>query len=177
MPRMSLVSLCFLAGLAACDVGQVNIPGPGPGGPDGAPGSPDAGVGGPDAPTAAATCRNAAAPNGSGNHNAGLACNSGNCHGPAGQGPTWTVAGTLYTTAGGGTPIAGATITVRDANGTMLDLVTAQNGNFWTPQTVAMPVTVYASQCPLLKSMVATATGDCNQCHVAGSATGAVYLQ
>ncbi len=168
--------------VAACDVGEVTIPAPAPGGPDAtpaAPGAPDAAPAsaGPDAAPSTLVCKNAVNTADTGHHNPGLDCMSAGCHGPGGQGPLWTVAGTLYGAAAGGAPIAGATITVVGANGVSTDLVSAQNGNFYTGVTIALPAKVYASKCPAVTPMIsAVSIGSCNSCHVAGSATGAVHL-
>ena len=177
----------LLALLAACDVGQVNGP-PGAPGPDApasaidgpsSPGTPDgpAASGGPDAAPATSMCRNAVQTADSGHHNAGANCNVTGCHGGGGGGPVWTVAGTLYASTAGGTAVKGATITVVDANGATHDLVTAQNGNFYTGEAIPLPATVFASSCPSIANMVSTVSlGSCNSCHVGGSATGAVHL-
>lgn len=170
-----------LALVAACDVGSVTIPAPGPGGgPDANPNAPDAAPvapGTPDAAPAAAQCKDGVNTVDTGHHNPGADCMAGNCHGPGGAGPLWSVAGTLYSTAGGGTPVSGATITVIDANGASHDLVSALNGNFYSGVAIPLPATVYASKCPAIQPMVSTfSLGSCNSCHAAGSATGAVHL-
>jgi hypothetical protein len=102
--------------------------------------------------------------NANGHHNAGMNC--GTCH-AAGK-LTWTVAGTLYNAAGGTTGVAGATIHVTDAKGTSITMVTANNGNFWTPTALTPPFKLSASSCPNTAAMSNTATGFCNQCHGAG---------
>ncbi len=110
----------------------------------------------------------------SGNHNAGLVCLG--CHNGSGVAPRWTVAGTLYASSQGGTPIAGATVTVTDANDVTVRLVTASNGNFYTGQALAMPLRVKASRCPDTRLMMATPmTGDCNSCHQAAT-NGRIHL-
>jgi hypothetical protein len=162
---------------SACEVGEVPGPGGGPGAfadpPDAGPSGPGPGDG------TAAQCRPTITAVGGGEHNPGQSCLGAGCHGPGGEGPQFTLGGTLYTTAAGGTPNVGATITVRDAAGQVLDLETMQNGNFYTRQAVAYPVTVYASECPGVMPMVsAAASGDCNSagCHAAGAPAGRVYL-
>jgi hypothetical protein len=165
--------------LAACGVGEIT--GPPPGSPDAAAGGPDGGggtdaqvqAGSPDA--APAACKPAVATTASGQHNPGTACLS--CHRAGGGAPTWTLAGTLYDRSAGGTAIAGATITVTDANGATFDLVSARNGNFWTSQPVAMPATIVASMCPDTVPMISTlSSGDCNSCHTGGGSPGRVHL-
>jgi hypothetical protein len=113
-------------------------------------------------------CVTPASPNGSGHHNEGKDCltchNSGNTKGA----PHWFVAGTLYDSATGTTPIAGATIELIDATGAKQQLVTAANGNFWTDQQVKFPVKVRASSCPDDSVMMQSDTsGACGKtgCH------------
>ncbi len=152
-----------------------------PGGPDASTGSGsgsgsgsnqmDAGVT-LDAPAFA--CRNKVTTYGSGHHNAGQNCMS-SCHDHG-----FSLAGTLYSAVNGTTPQAGATITAIDANGATIDLVAQQNGNFYTTQAVAFPVSVTASECPTIAPMtskVTSADGGCNKsgCHVAG-AVGVIHL-
>jgi hypothetical protein len=100
----------------------------------------------------------------SGHHNAGQNCMD-SCHNHG-----FTVAGTLYAGANSNTAVVGATITVKDANGQTVDVVTQQNGNFYTSTQVAFPLTVMASSCPNATKMtaqVAQGGGGCNQsgCH------------
>jgi cytochrome c553 len=166
---------------AGCDVGDITARVGGgadatlAGTPDGTPAvGPDAApAAGGDASTL--TCRNPVTTQASGQHNPGTTCMS--CHGAGGNAPRFTMGGTLYATAAGGAPVVGATITVRDASGQSIDVVSAQNGNFWIVQAVTYPVTVYASSCPTVQPMIATsATGDCNSCHAAGVGPGTVHL-
>lgn len=167
--------------LAGCTVGVGGIGGPPPGGDDGTGGGgggdvgPDAGADSPDGssvsnPDAAVfACRskvdNTTLSNG--HHNAGQDCMNG-CHNHG-----FTLAGTLYTTAAGGTPVKGGSITIVDANGQTFDVVSQLNGNFYTIKPVAFPVHVTASMCPDVKPMagtIAAGSGGCNKngCHVAG---------
>lgn len=120
-----------------------------------------------------ATCDPPATTLPNGNHNAGMACLG--CHTGAGA-PRWNVAGTLYSSAQGGTPVAGATITIVDADNVTTRLVTASNGNFYTGAVVAFPIRVVASKCPDSRTMGALAPGgNCNSCHQVGSA-GRIHL-
>jgi hypothetical protein len=118
-------------------------------------------------------CKNLAAANGNGHHNPGQDCLNG-CHNHG-----FTLAGTLYDAAGT-TALAGGTITVKDANGAMFDMIAAQNGNFYTSQAIAFPIAVYASSCPTSTPMtaaVASGSGGCNKsgCHATGG-QGHVHL-
>jgi hypothetical protein len=116
---------------------------------------------GPDA--GASSCAQPATPP-DGHHNAGaqcLTCHDGNTTGA----PRWTLAGTLYDPSNTN-PVTGATVTVIDASNTHITMISGNNGNFWTQQTVAFPVHTSASLCPASVAMTATAgVGSCNGCH------------
>ncbi|HEU5056666.1 MAG TPA: hypothetical protein VFU21_09065 [Kofleriaceae bacterium] len=102
----------------------------------------------------------------SGKHNAGKVCQS--CHDGQGAAPRWTVAGTIYTTSDGAAGLAGATIRLADAGGKEVVLVSAQNGNFWTEEELAFPLTALASRCPTERAMggaVPETGAACNSCH------------
>jgi hypothetical protein len=133
----------------------------------------DSGSGGGTDAGNGATCEQAVTSLPNGNHNAGLACLS--CHNGT-VAPRWYAAGTLFATTQGGSAISGATIIITDANNTTVKLVTAANGNFYTPQPLVMPLRVKASKCPDTRSMPPMATsGDCNSCHQA-TTTGRIHL-
>jgi hypothetical protein len=117
----------------------------------------------------APNCINLTTANGDGHHNAGTDCLT--CHNGAAA-PLFTVAGTLYTSINGGTPIAGATIRLTDGKGTAVDLVTGTNGNFYGTGAVAFPVTARASGCPndaVMSAQVQSTGGSCNGCHGTGN--------
>jgi hypothetical protein len=105
----------------------------------------------------------------SGHHNAGAECQG--CHAPGNGAPTFYLGGTLYSTAMGGTAVAGGTIEVSDASGKSVKIVSANNGNFWTTTPLTFPIQVAASLCPARVPMVAAvatqtgANGACNNCH------------
>lgn len=119
-------------------------------------------------------CKNVVTTNlGNGHHNPGQDCLNA-CHNHG-----FTLAGTLYD-AGGTTALAGGSITVKDANGATFDMVAQSNGNFFTSQTIAFPISVYASECPTSTPMTATIAannGGCNKngCHATG-AQGHIHL-
>ena len=143
---------------------------PGDPGNPGDPGSPgnDAGSSGSDSP-AGPSCIAAVSSGGDGHHNGGQDCIS--CHQSV-SGANWTIAGTLYSAASGGNAVSGATIEIVDANNTRIQLSTCDNGNFYTDQQVAFPVTVRSSQCPSNKAMSSPAqNGSCNTsgCHASGN--------
>lgn len=112
-------------------------------------------------------CESEKPANGTGYHNAGMGCLTAGCH-RGGTGPEFSVGGTLYVDRDGNAPIAGATIIVTDGDGQRLELVTAQNGNFWSTTPVRTPLYLRASHCPEDVAMVSLSqSGDCNsgQCH------------
>lgn len=163
--------------LAGCFLGADPLP---PSAHDDArPPEPDAPPPPPDAPPPI-MCKPAADNQATGNHNPGLDCQAGNCHGPASQNPTapqFTVAGTLYAAPTGATIVKYGIISIEDAKGVKLDLISAQNGNFYTSAPLTFPIKVYASKCPAIMPMVSTVQqGSCNACHVAGTTTGQVNL-
>jgi hypothetical protein len=173
-PTLLFAFVCSIT--AACDVGQVTVPAPS-GGPDASAAAPDAAAASAPDTASGPACRAAVQTADTGHHNPGQNCGVTGCHGGGGGGPVWTASGTLYTSAAGTTPMVGATVTVIDANGVTIDLVTAQNGNFYTGNAIALPAKVFASQCPSLAQMISTVSaGSCNSCHVGGSATGAAHL-
>jgi hypothetical protein len=116
-----------------------------------------------DAPAAA--CRDFVDTFPSGHHNLGQACRG--CHDGTGA-PRFTASGTLFD-ASRTEVVSGATIRIVDANGKKVEVVTALNGNFWTQEPLAYPLTVEATACPDVVPMVAKvpAPGNCNAggCH------------
>jgi hypothetical protein len=123
------------------------------------------------------TCRNQVTTgNDQGHHNPGMDCMD-SCHNHG-----FTAAGTLYTDAGGGTIVSGATITVIDSIGNTYDFASQTNGNFYTSFALLPPVSVYISECPTIDMMTAQLATDaqagCNQtgCHASGSTQGRVHL-
>jgi hypothetical protein len=104
----------------------------------------------------------------SGMHNAGMDCLG--CHKTGGIALPFTLAGTLYSNANGSAPVAGATINVTDKTGAPLKIVTADNGNFWTTNTLTFPLKVNASLCPNTVHMNGSpGVGACNSCHGSGA--------
>jgi hypothetical protein len=110
-----------------------------------------------------------------GHHNPGQNCMVSGCHGGGGGGPVFTTAGTLYTTQGGNTPAAGATVFVGNQK-----LITASNGNFFIGAAITFPTTTKVSLCPDTKPMVGAlqnaAAGNCNSCHN-GATTAKLFLK
>jgi len=152
------------------DAGNGNQPDAGNGNHPDAGGTPDAGMQGPP-------CKNKVTSVGSGHHNAGQDCmNSCHFHG-------FTLAGTLYSAASGGTAVSGASITAKDAAGQTFDIVTQADGNFYTSNSVQFPVTVYASECQIqqagvpMTDTIPSSGAGCNStgCHTT-SAQGRIHL-
>lgn len=95
--------------------------------------------------------------------NTGRDCTS--CHG-SGQSPKMTAAGTVYSSATGGTAVSGATVTITGSNGTKITMVTGSSGNFYTSSAISFPATIQVSKCPDTATMPTTITlGGCNSCH------------
>lgn len=81
------------------------------------------------------------------------------CHSGDGEGPTWTVAGTF-----GG---KGSRIQITDANGWSFALHAARNGNFYTAEEVAFPITVSVDGKLMADDggVLPVEYGGCNICH------------
>ena len=98
----------------------------------------------------------------------GVACI--NCH-SSGNGPGYSVAGTLYPTAHepddcNGTPAAGANVVIKDASGTAFTLPVNSVGNFYLGKSIRMPYTASIVSGGKTRAMVSAQTdGDCNGCH------------
>lgn len=110
-----------------------------------------------------------------GHHNPGQDCQQG-CHDHG-----FFMSGTMYSSASGGPPVVGASITFVDANGVTGDMQTNLNGNFWWSLPVAFPVRIIASMCPDIQPMmmmVDAAGAGCNKggCHSGGGSPGRVHL-
>ncbi len=100
----------------------------------------------------------------------------GQCHNGNGLGETYTAAGSLWNRrTAGGDPIAGAYVYIIDGDGKVVQLMTAQNGFFWTHEELAAPIRTYASGCPSALGMEDNTTGNCNSaaCH---SEDNKIYL-
>ena len=103
-----------------------------------------------------------------GNHNQGMSCIEGGCHDGGGPAPPWTAAGTLYADPDGTTPLPGGVITLVDASGEVIELVSTQNGNFYTDRELVFPLEADAEGCAELRAMpTPVPAGSCNQggCH------------
>ncbi|HEU5055159.1 MAG TPA: hypothetical protein VFU21_01480 [Kofleriaceae bacterium] len=106
--------------------------------------------------------------------NGGGAGCMGQCHNGSGLGEQYTAAGSLWNRrTEGGSPIQGAYIYIIDGNGKVVELMTAQNGYFWTDEPLAAPLRTYASGCPSSLGMEDDTSGNCNTgvggCHSLGN--------
>jgi hypothetical protein len=100
-------------------------------------------------------------------HYAGQECLTCHANGQNAQ-LRWTIAGTLFQDTYGTVIRGGATVTVTDARGQVVSMVTDSEGNFYTSQAVSFPITTSASACPSTKAMSEKVlTGSCNSgnCH------------
>lgn len=106
------------------------------------------------------------------------------CHGGDGPGPDFAVAGTVYETRNGTTPLPDVTVLLRDSSGATRTLLTNSVGNFylsakqWTP---AYPIFAELHYQDVEKKMVTRIgrNGGCAECHRAGdrSQMPPVYLR
>ncbi len=191
-PLPITLTALLVAGLLACEIG-VGYPDDSfaPGEVDGASAATvDASAASPDAtspdttdagsgpsgdaavPDAAPTdCDEQVSPVGDGYHYQGAPCLP--CHDRSyGSLPAFTIAGTLYSDSSGSDAVPGATIRAIDDDGRTINMITTNNGNFWSTESVAFPVTVRASMCPDTRYMpepVAASGADCSSCHSSGS--------
>ena len=87
----------------------------------------------------------------------------GQCHNGNGLGEQYTAAGALYNRrTAGGDPIQGAYIYIIGGDGKVIELMTAQNGFFWTDDEIVPPLRTYASGCPSVLGMEDDTSGNCN---------------
>ena len=93
------------------------------------------------------------------------------CHGSGGgedEARPWTVAGTVYPTAtsAAGDGVLGARVHVRDASGFAFTLRTNLAGNFYSAESVALPLEVCVEHGGAEKCMpIPAPQGSCNACH------------
>jgi hypothetical protein len=98
------------------------------------------------------------------------------CHG-SGEGPQFTIAGTVHATLTEpddcfGVP--GVTVTVHDANGQSIQMVTNEAGNFFSRAAVAMPITATLELAGHTNAMTfMPGTAACATCHSTTGANGA----
>lgn len=180
-PARIAITVWFLVALpfhAGCHVGSApesgsDDDGPTPDAAGGGDGEEVDGGGGGGAPT---ECENQLAdvadtghhPEGYDFQQGNKGCITANCHDGSSAGPTYTVAGSVYTKqVAEGDPVAGVFIYVTDANDKVVKMTTAQNGFFYTTEPVVPPFATFVSGCPQLLPMIGFADGNCNRagCH------------
>jgi len=113
-------------------------------------------------------CEPSAAADGNGRHNPGSSCISSGCHDTSDLTKKWTLAGTLYSNAGGAKAVGGATVVITDAASKEIKLVTSSNGNFFTEAAITFPVQVKASRCPNTNAMIGSVDASGGNCNIAG---------
>jgi hypothetical protein len=136
-------------------------------------------VSGPDPLGAAPQCTSGQTWNGgsegSSQMNPGMACIS--CHSQGGEGPSFTLAGTVYPT--GHEPdrcfgMAAAQVVITDAAGRTLTLTPNSAGNFSARATLTLPYNAKVVANGMTRAMSAAQTsGDCNACHTQNGDNGA----
>jgi hypothetical protein len=100
----------------------------------------------------------------------------GNCHRDGAidtsAGFVWTAGGSLFSAAADpeSPPVAGATIVIEDAEGTVHTAVTSENGQFWFTAPIAYPARTYACppEIPMAAMLMNEEQGNCNAgatCH------------
>lgn len=92
----------------------------------------------------------------------------------------WTVAGTLYADpkAAVGQGVEGIAVTVTDANGKSIALISNGVGNFYTAEPLTPPFVAMIDRNGQQIAMTAHNAGGCNSCHSnpsANSAPGRLY--
>ena len=114
---------------------------------------------------------------GSPDMNPGMACNL--CH-SGGEGPRFSISGTLYPTIHepalcyGANASTGAQVVVTGADGRTLTLAPNAAGNFFSEMAVVTPYTAKVVTSAGERAMTAAQTsGDCNACHTMAGANGA----
>ncbi len=100
-----------------------------------------------------------------------------NCHSNGGEGPDFSIAGTVFPSAH--EPIdcngsSGATVVITDAAGRVLTLTTNGAGNFSSGAALKLPYSAKVVSGGKERAMSATQmSGDCNSCHTDTGANGA----
>jgi hypothetical protein len=118
-------------------------------------------------------CDPPATPTSDGHHHPGEDCLMCHHQGSPDNAPPFTFAGTMFDSAGGAQPVAGASVHLIDALGTDVAVQSQSNGNFYATELLTFPVLAFASQCPDVKPMITVvgeADGSCNAsgCHTSG---------
>lgn len=117
---------------------------------------------------ALAGCGEVASSPGTTSHRSGDACLS--CHGQSGIAePVLSIGGTVYSTSTADKEsqgVAGVTLTVTDAKGVTLEVVTDDAGNFYTAELLEAPLDVaVSSDAGVIAMPVPAPSANCNTCH------------
>ncbi len=136
------------------------------GAPAGSCGAPDAGTGNPYNTPVTCTSGVTSTRGGGSTMAPGGACIT--CH-SSGEGPYFTIAGTVYPTAhetDNCTGSIGITVVITDHSGAQLTLTTNSVGNFSSSQAIQLPYTAEVQASGRTRKMLTPQTsGDCNSCH------------
>lgn len=107
--------------------------------------------------------------------NPGMSCIS--CHAAQGEGPTYSLAGTVFDRFHSADLCYGAAdvqVEITDANQQVITLTTNATGNFYSSANIAFPATAKVKRDGLERAMVAAVPhGDCAACHTVEGANGA----
>ena len=103
------------------------------------------------------------------------------CHSSGGEGPRYTIAGTVFPKYneledcnGSNGTTGGISVVITDKNGASFSLAVNSVGNFFTRQAVAMPFTAkVVSATGELAMTTPQSNGDCNSCHAQVGNSGA----
>lgn len=101
------------------------------------------------------------------------------CHTSRGEGPRFTVAGTVYGGPNAGDDcfgVAGLTVRLTGADGTVAELPTNGAGNFTTRASVKAPYTaeLVRAGAVVAKMQTPQSSGACNSCHQANGSPGRI---
>ncbi len=98
------------------------------------------------------------------------------CH-ASGEGPSYTIAGTVYSElaqTNGCAGVSSVEVEITDATGKVITLSTNAAGNFATGQAVTMPIGARLRQAGKVRAMAASVNaGSCNTCHTADGTSSA----
>jgi hypothetical protein len=103
------------------------------------------------------------------------------CHTSRGEGPRFSVAGTVYGGPNAGDDcfgVAGAVVRITGADGKVQELGTNAAGNFYTRTAFAAPYTAELVRGGVVVAKMQTpqTTGACNACHTASGSPGRIQV-
>lgn len=96
------------------------------------------------------------------------------CHREGGDANTpFTVAGTVFESTSCKRGVENAIVRVTDSTGVMLELTTDEVGNFFSGESLVVPLVFSVEVAGVVRTMeTAIDEGSCGSCHVDGSALG-----